>query len=129
MFGLFSFFGRSREYRRLDDALNRAGLVAGGVPDAVKLTILRLLKEEGSQDEENCARAANVLAYCLLGSSDYAEHHGPRALAELDQVCQAAPDDPDSLEARVIILSLHSGLAHEQVQSRFSFETQSGEPQ
>ncbi|MFD1378921.1 hypothetical protein [Fodinicurvata halophila] len=96
MFGLFSFFGRSKEYRRLDDALSRAGLVAGGVPDAVKLTIIRLLKEEGGTGEENCARAANVLAYCLLGSSDYAAHHGAQALTALDETCQNAPKYPDS---------------------------------
>ncbi|WP_026987084.1 hypothetical protein [Fodinicurvata fenggangensis] len=124
MFGLFTFFGRSREYRRLDDALNNAGLVAAAIPDAVKLTILRLLKEEGGTGEENCARAAHILAYCLLGSSEYAEYHGAQALAELDRVCQAAPDNPEALEVRIIILTLHSGLAHEQVQERFSFETQ-----
>lgn len=124
MFGLFSFFGRSKEYRRLDDALNRAGLVAGGVPDAVKLTTIRLMKEEGGTGEENCARAADILAYCLLGSSDYAEHHGAQALTNVDQTCRKAPRNPDSLEARLIVLTLHSNLAHEQVRERFSFETE-----
>ncbi len=47
MLGLFGIFGRSHELQRLDQALRGGGLHPRLVPEAVKLTTLKLLKEAG----------------------------------------------------------------------------------
>ncbi len=43
MLGLFGIFGRSHELQRLDQALRGVGLNPRLVPEAVKLTTLKLL--------------------------------------------------------------------------------------
>ncbi len=48
MLGLFGIFGRSHELQRLDQALRGVGLNPRLVPDAVKLTTLKLLGEAGA---------------------------------------------------------------------------------
>ncbi len=45
MFGFLGIFGRSYELKRLDQAVRAVGLHPLLVPDAVELTILKLLKE------------------------------------------------------------------------------------
>ncbi len=45
---MLGIFGRSHELQRLDQALRGVGLHPRVVPEAVKLTIFKLLKEPGS---------------------------------------------------------------------------------
>ena len=42
---MFGIFGRSQEMQNLDDALRAVGLHPRTVPDAVKITTLKQLKE------------------------------------------------------------------------------------
>ena len=77
MFSFFGLFGRSREQQRLDHALRDAGIHPRLVPEAIKLTTLKLLKESGEQAADHeCAAAAEILVYCLLGPGVYAEQNG-----------------------------------------------------
>ncbi len=48
MLGLFGIFGRSHELQRLDQALRGVGRNPRLVPEAVKLTTLKLLGEAGA---------------------------------------------------------------------------------
>ncbi len=50
MLGLFGLFGRAAELERLDLALRAAGLHPRAIPDAVKLTTVKLLKEGHGTD-------------------------------------------------------------------------------
>ena len=72
---IFGIRGRSKEVYRLDDALRAAGLVPKQVPDSVKLTTLKLLKEaEGgilADRDASGARAAPMLAYFVLGRAEF----------------------------------------------------------
>src|SRR5258707_11507732 len=80
MSGLFGIFGRAPELERLDLALRNLGVHPRAVPDAVKLTTVKLLKEArgGSvPDQHDCAGAAALLGYCILGPQAFAAANGP----------------------------------------------------
>ena len=59
---MFGIFGRSHELKRLDRAVRAVGLHPILVPEAVKLTTVRFLKDDAYD------AAAEMLAYCMLGS-------------------------------------------------------------
>ena len=118
MFSFSALFGRSREVRRLDDALRAAGLHPNLVPDAVKIASLRLLKEAGhggSPDLEACAEAAGMLAYCLLGDQGFGEENGAAGARALKARLEAG----DSFDARLVLLTLHAGLTQGALADRY----------
>ena len=113
MFGFSALFGRSREVRRLDDALRAAGLHPALMPDAVKIAALKLLKEDGygaSPDLSACTIAAEMLTYCILGDLGFGEEQGRGAARALEARLEAALAAGDSLDARLILLALHAGI-------------------
>jgi hypothetical protein len=122
MFSFSALFGRSREVRRLDDALRAAGLHPNLVPDAVKIASLRLLKEAGhggSPDLEACAEAAGMLAYCLLGDQGFGEENGAAGARALKARLEAALEAGDSFDARLVLLTLHAGLTQGALADRY----------
>ncbi len=72
MLGLFGIFGRSHELQRLDQALLGVGLNPRFVPEAVKLTTLKLLGEAGAgPDPASCGHChinRGVLQLGQIGS-------------------------------------------------------------
>ena len=72
MLGFFGVFGRSLELQRLDQALRTVGLHPRLVPEAVKLTTLKLLKEDDG-DSSPAPRAyyaaAELLGYALRAAN------------------------------------------------------------
>ena len=113
MVGFSALCGRSREVRRLDDALRAAGLHPALMPDAVKIAALKLLKEDGygaSPDLSACTIAAEMLTYCILGDLGFGEEQGRGAARALEARLEAALAAGDSLDARLILLALHAGI-------------------
>lgn len=113
MFGFSALFGRSREVRRLDDALRTAGLHPNLVPDAVKIATLQLLNQAGhgrSPAPEACTEAADMLAYCMLGDQGFGEGMGVNSARALKARLEAALDAGDNLDARLVLLALHAGV-------------------
>ena len=126
MFGFSALFGRSREVRRLDDALRSAGLHPRLVPDAVKIATLKLLKEDGhgtSPPASACSLAADMLAYCLLGDQGFGEENGSRAKKALKDRLEAALSDGDGLDAHLVLLTLHAGLTQGALIDRYDLST------
>lgn len=124
MFGLFGRFGRARELRQLDDALRAVDLHPALVPDAVELTVVRLLKDEaaGPPTPAHYAAAAELLAYCVIGAEGFAGVTSEaRALAVEDRI-EAALDAGDSLDARLVLLTLHADLIQPSVVAHFALE-------
>ncbi len=81
MLSFFGIFGRSRELRLLDQAVRAVGLHPLLVPEAVKLTILKLLKEAdggASLTPRAYDAAAEMLGYCMLGPQRFTETNGLR---------------------------------------------------
>lgn len=124
MLRLFSLFGKSAAMNALDDALRASGVHPLLVPEAVKLTVIRLLKREGSTAGQNAqlAEAADLLAYCILGRDPFVDSNGARAADRAEQRMEAAISAGDSLDARLILLTLHAGHIAPDIADRIDVE-------
>ena len=124
MLRLFSLFGKSAAMNALDDALRASGVHPLLVPEAVKITVIRLLKREASAapEESRFAEAATLLAYCILGRDPFVESNGARASDRADERLETAIAAGDSLDARLILLALHAGLIAPDIADRIDVE-------
>ncbi len=124
MIGFLGIFGRSHELRRLDQALHAVDLHPRLVPEAIKLTTLKLLQEVhgGSPDRQACAAAAALLGYCMLGPQAFTEANGPELAAAVEARLEAALAAGDSLDARLVLLALYAGVIQPVVVERYGLE-------
>lgn len=126
MLGLFGIFGRSRAIRRLDDALLAAGVHRRALPDAVKLAILRLLggtRGDGPATQD-CAVAAELISYCVLGAQGFLAAAGLARTEAVEARIDAALAVSDSPDARLVLLTLHSGTIQASVVDRYELATE-----
>jgi len=115
MFGFLGLFGRSREIQALDAALRAEGLHPGLVPDAVKLTALKL----GPPDSlAGHAPTAALLAHCMLGPEAHAQATDPTHADALARRLGDAVEAGDSADARLVLLTLEAGIIHPDVVHR-----------
>ncbi len=125
MLGFLGMFGRSRELQRLDQAVRAVGLHPLLVPEAVKLTILRLLKEANSGASpapRAYDAAAEMLGYCMLGPQGFTEANDLRLTETTEARVEAALGAGDSLDARLVLLVLHAGVVQVQVVERYQLD-------
>ena len=124
MLGLFAVFGRSREQQQLDQLVRAAGLHPRLVPEAVKLTAIKLLKEShgGAVPERAYEAAAELLSYCMLGTQVFAESNGQDRTRAVEGRIDAALETGDTLDARLVLLTLHAGVAERSVVDRYGLE-------
>jgi hypothetical protein len=121
MLGFFGIFGRSRELRRIDQELRARGLHPRLMPEAVKLTALKLLREAvgtAEPDPDAIAEAAALLAYCCLGGEAFAEANDARLTRAVEARVEAATEAGDSLDARLVLLTLHASVIQPEVVER-----------
>ncbi len=131
MLGLFGIFGRAHELRRLDDALQAVGLHPRRVPEAVKLTALKLLREVGGgvdPEPRACAAATELLGYCMLGAQGFTAANDRGRTGAVEARLEAALEAGDSLDARLVLLMLHAGVIQENVVARYRLEAGWGHP-
>lgn len=121
MLRLFSLFGRSADLTAFDDALRACGVHPLLVPEAVKLTVLRLHRRAGTagQGAAPYAETAALLAYCLLGHDGFAEANDARTAQRAETRVDAAIDAGESFDAKIILLALHAGLIAPEIADRF----------
>ncbi len=123
MLGFFGIFGRSHELRRLDQAVRAVGLHPVLVPEAVKLTTLKLLGEASANpDSRPYTAVAELLGYCLLGAQDFTECNDPSLTEAVEVRLAAALEAGDSLDARVVLLALHARVIQPSVVERYGLE-------
>ncbi len=122
MFNLFDLFGSSAAIKVLDQALREAGVHPLLVPEAVKLTVLKIEKKHretgvttGDADQVD---AAELLAYCMLGRAQFLESNDPDAADRVEERFEAAMTAGDSRDAKIILLALHSGLISPEIADR-----------
>ena len=121
MLGLFGIFGRTQELRRLDHALRGVGLHPRLVPEAVKLTTLKLLGEAGVRsDPASSVDAAELLGYCMLGAQGFTQHNDLRHTEAVENRLIAAVEAGDNLDARIVLLALHAGVIQPSVVERYN---------
>ena len=136
---MFSFiaelFGKSRDVRALDRQLHISGINPRAVNDATKFTICKWIQEataaSGQSDGPEAAsrrqetlrtEAAELLAYCILGSSDFEEANSAALADRLEQRLAAAIEDESGFDAGIIMLTLHAGIAGPELAARVELE-------
>lgn len=115
---MFGIFGRSQEMQNLDYALRAAGVHPRTIPDAVKITTLKQLKEANGgtrPDSTALASAADLLGYCVLGPKEFGEKHDSNRVQAVEERLNAAIESGYGLDARLIVLMLHAGLTHREL--------------
>ncbi|TDW32636.1 hypothetical protein LY39_03704 [Roseinatronobacter bogoriensis subsp. barguzinensis] len=114
------FLGRSTTMRALDDALRAAGLHPLLMPEPVKLTVIQLTKRHAAAQAQETAfaDAAQLLAYCMLGHEQFADSNSSEEAGCADQRVEAAMDEGDTLDAKLILLAYHAGLISPEVADR-----------
>lgn len=126
MFGFFNLVGRSPELKAFDHALRQAGLHPRTVPEAVKITTVRLMKDaSGGARPADAAYddAAQLLGYCMLGHDQFVASNSVREADHAEDRLEAAIAAGDSLDAKLVLLALHSGIIVSEVAERFDVET------
>lgn len=127
MFGFLGVFGRAAELRRLDQALRAVDLHPRLVPEAVKLTAVRLLQEAAQAKlppPGMYGEAAELIAYCLLGPDHFAAAGEQERLLATEERIERALETGDSLDARLVLLTLHAGLLNARVAERWELRAE-----
>jgi len=122
MFGIFGRLGRARDLRHLDDELRAAGLHPALVTDAVKMTVIRLLKTAHGDAGPHVAEAAALVAYCVLGPGPYAEAAGADRAQAVERRLHAAVAEESSRDAQIVLLTLHADIIHPDVVDAFGLD-------
>ncbi|MQX38042.1 hypothetical protein [Roseospira navarrensis] len=112
MLGLFGLFGRSKEIQALDFAIRAEGLHPRLVPDAVKMTVVRLVRDAGLDD---VTPAAPLLVHCIVGPDEHAASVGPDGAAAVTERITVATEAGDSLDARLVLLCMTAAIIHPDV--------------
>jgi hypothetical protein len=96
------------------------------VPEAVKLTVVNLLKDHAIGDEpapQAYPAAAEILGYCMLGSELFVRANGEDALARAERRIEACLDSGEGLDARIVLLAIHAKVIQPAVVERFGLES------
>lgn len=124
--GLFGRFGRSAELRAFDGALRSVDLHPNLVPDAVKLTAVKMLKEQAQGPDpapQAYRAAAEIVAYCMIGASSFAGANSPELAARVKHRIDAALDQDASFDAKLVLLMLHASVIQPSVVEHFRLES------
>lgn len=123
--GLFGVFGRSSDLRQLDQALRSVDLHPKLVSEAVKLTVVNLLKDQAIGDEpapQSYRAAAELLAYCVIGAEAFGGANDADLTLQVERRIEAALEAGDSLDAQLVLLALHAAIVQPSVVARYQLE-------
>jgi len=124
--GFMGVFGRSHDLREFDKALRSVDLHPKLVPEAVKLTVCALLKDQANSDDppaEAYRPAAEIVAYCMIGANGFAGANDADLTLAVEQRIEAALEAGDSLDAQLVLLVLHARVVQPSVVDRFGLES------
>jgi hypothetical protein len=127
--GFLGRFGRSHDLQQLDAALRAVDLHPGVVPEAVKLTIVNLLKDHAIGDEpapQIYRPTAELIAYCMIGASGVSAANPPEVIEQVERRIEKALDAGDSLDAQLVLLTLHAKVIQPSVVERFGLRSDEG---
>lgn len=127
--GMFGIFGRSAELRELDKALRAVDLHPNLVPEAIKLTVVKLMREPDGADPPLSAyrEAAAMVAYCMVGAEAFAAGNGAGLAAQIEERIDAALDEGEGLDAKLLLLMLHARVMQPSVVETFQLESSGGD--
>ncbi|MGV1014960.1 MAG: hypothetical protein ACOYB4_08325 [Methyloceanibacter sp.] len=124
--GFFGLFGRSPELRQLDSALRAVDLHPKLVPEAVKLTAVKLMTEQtGGNDpaSHSYREAAEIIAYCMVGADAFAGANHEDLAIKVERRIETALDSGDNLDAKLVLLTLHARVIQPSVIEFFQLES------
>jgi hypothetical protein len=123
---LFGIFGRSSALRAFDRALRSVDLHPNLVPEAVKLTAVKLLKEQATDFDpapQSYRAAAEIIGYCMIGAEAFAGANEPELAAEVERRIETALESGTSVDARLVLLTLHARVIQPDVVAFFQLES------
>jgi hypothetical protein len=126
--GLFGILGRSPRLRALDQAFRSFDVHPRLVPEAVKLTIISLLEDHAISGEpapQAYSSAAEIVAYCMMGAGAFASEEQPDRLTEIERRIERAVEFSSTLDAKLVLLTLHAKVIQPSVVEQFGLESSS----
>jgi hypothetical protein len=123
--GFLGRFGRSAELRAFDDALRAVDLHPNLVSEAIKLTAVSMLIDKaGGRDPgpEATGAAAALIAYCMIGAEAFAGANDVVLTEAVERRIDTALALGTSLDAKLILLTLHANVIHPSVVDQFGLE-------
>ena len=128
-FGLFGIFGRSEDLRALDRALRSVDVHPNLVPEAVKLTAVRIVGDNAAGDEpppQAYRAAAEIVGYCMVGPAGFANANGDDLTLQVERRIEAAVQAGEGVDADLVLLTLHAKVIQPSVVEQFQIESGSG---
>ncbi|MEO9787365.1 MAG: hypothetical protein ABJF67_07115 [Aurantimonas coralicida] len=120
--GLFGVFGRSEDLKQLDSALRSVDLHPRMVPEAVKLTVVRLMQDHaiGAFPVPQAYRAAaEILGYCMIGAEGFAGANDVDLALRVGERIERAMEAGDSLDAQIVLVTMTARVIQPSVVERF----------
>jgi hypothetical protein len=124
--GFMGIFGRSADLRQLDEALRSVDLHPRLVPEAVKLTVVNLLKDRAVGPEpapQSYRAAAEIVGYCMVGADIFARSNDAVLTERVERRIEAALEAGDSLDAQLVLLTLHAKVIQPSVVEQFDLRS------
>ncbi|HVL72439.1 MAG TPA: hypothetical protein VM434_11220 [Beijerinckiaceae bacterium] len=124
--GFMGIFGRSADLRQLDEALRSVDLHPRLVPEAVKLTVVNLLKDHAVGPEpapQSYRAAAEIVGYCMVGAEIFSNANDPVLTERVERRIEAALESGDSLDAQLVLLTLHAKVIQPSVVAQFDLRS------
>jgi len=125
--GFMGRFGRAADLRALDAALREVDMHPNLVPEAAKLTLVKLMRQHvpGSKPApEDIRAAAELTSYCMAGPSAFAAVNDPVLARQVERRIDAALEEGGGLDAEIILLMLHAGLIQPVVVETFGLTSE-----
>jgi hypothetical protein len=123
--GFFGRFGRSPALREFDTALRSVDLHPNLVPEAVKLTAVRMLQDHTGREEPGAyasRAAAEIIVYCMIGAEAFAGANSSGQAEDIERRIEAALNQGASLDAKLVLLTLHARVIQPSVVDHFGLE-------
>ncbi len=120
--GLFGVFGRSEDLKQLDSALRSVDLHPRMVPEAVKLTVVRLMQDHaiGAFPAPQAYRsAAEILGYCMIGAEGFAGANDVDLALRVGERIERAVETGDSLDVQIVLVTMTARVIQPSVVERF----------
>ncbi len=119
--GFLNMFGRSGALRQLDAALRGSDPHPALVPEGVKLTIVNLMKDHWPDEPppQAYSSVAQLCSYCIAGPETFEQANGADATLDVERRIEAALETGDSLDARIVLMTLHAKLINAEVVDRY----------
>ncbi len=124
--GLFGIFGRSSDLRQLDQALRAVDVHPRLVPEAIKLTVVNLLKDHAIGDEpapQAYRAAAEIIGYCMVGAEAFGHANGPDVTAQTERRIEAAIGSGVSLDAQLVLVTMYAEVTQPSVIEQFQLRS------